>query len=123
MRVNESRPAAFAHVMNRFLADAVAFEGIGAIAFGDVQAGETFDEAGNAAAGGLHFNGNGDGVAVVFDEIEERKLFGARGVQRFPEFAFAGGAIAGGNDTQFLPAGDGRCSPRGAFLACARALG
>src|SRR5208283_3888447 len=55
---------------------------------------ETLDEPRNAAPGGLNFHGNGNGVAVVFDEVEERKLFGAGDVEGFPEFAFAGGAVS-----------------------------
>ena len=58
---------------------------------------ETARQARNAAARGLHFHGNRDGVTVVFDQVEQRKLFGARGVERFPKFAFAGGAVATGN--------------------------
>src|SRR6266481_4136916 len=100
--VDQGGAAAFADVTNGFLADGVAFEGVGAIAFGDVQVGEVSHEFRNATAGGLDFDGNGDGVTVVFDEIEERKFLGAGGVKRFPEFAFAGCAVAGGDVDDFF---------------------
>ena len=95
-------PRRCAAVLDGFLADGVAFERIGAVAFGDVQAGETADEARDAAAGGLNFDRDGDGVAVVFDQIKQRKFFGAGGVERFPEFAFAGRAVAGGDVDDFI---------------------
>ncbi len=100
--VDQRWAAAFADVANGFLADGVAFEGVGAIAFGDVQVGKVSNEFRNAAACGLDFDGNGDGVTVVFDEIEERKFLGASGVERFPEFAFAGGAVAAGDVDNFF---------------------
>ena len=102
VRVNQRGAAALAAVFDGFLADGVAFQRIGAVAFRDVQAGKAAHELRNAAAGGLHFHGNGDGVAVVFDQIEERQFFGAGGVERFPEFAFAGGAVAAGNVDDFV---------------------
>jgi hypothetical protein len=67
-----------------------------------VQVGKVSNEFRNAAAGGLDFDGNGDGVTVVFDEIEERKFLGAGSIERFPEFAFAGGAVAGGDVNNFF---------------------
>ncbi len=102
VRVNESGSATLAAILNGGLADGVAFERVGAVAFGDVQARETAREFGDAAAGGLHLDGNGNGVAVVFNQVKQRKLFGAGGVQRFPEFAFAGGTIACGDINNFV---------------------
>ena len=102
MRVNQRGAATIAHILNGFLADGVAFQRIGAVAFRDVQAGKAADEFGNAATGGLYFDRHGNGVAVVFNQIKQRKLLGARGVQRFPEFALAGGAIAGGDINDFV---------------------
>ena len=95
-------PRRCAAILDGFLADGVAFERIGAVAFRDVQAGETAHEARDAAAGGLHFDGNGDGVAVVFDHVEQRQFFRAGDVERFPELAFAGGAIASRNVDDFV---------------------
>ena len=75
VRVNESGSATVAAILNGGLADGVAFERIGAIAFGDVQARETAREFGDAAAGGLHLDRNGNGVAVVFDQVKQKVAF------------------------------------------------
>ena len=73
----------------------VTFQRIGTVAFLDVHVGIIREEFGNISAGGLKFHGDRDGVAVVFDVKQDRKFFGAGGIQRFVEFAFAGGAFAG----------------------------
>src|SRR2546430_5659753 len=39
----------------------------------------------DAPAGGLHFNRHGDGVAIVFHQIQQREFLGAGDVQGFPE--------------------------------------
>src|SRR5579863_482604 len=95
MRVNRRWSPARAAIFDGFFANGVAFERVGAVAFGDVEAGEAADEARDAASGSLDFDGNTDRVAVVFNHVQQRKLFRAGGVQRFPEFAFAGRAVAG----------------------------
>src|SRR5580700_6188448 len=95
VRVDQRGTEALAAIFDGFLADRIAFERIGAVAFGDMQARETADETRDAASGSLHLNRNGDGVTVVFDDIQERKLFRAGDVERFPELAFAGGAVSG----------------------------
>src|SRR5258708_7770683 len=100
--MNERRPAALANVVNSFLTRCVAFYRVGAIDFGHVQPWKIAHEFRDAAAGGLHFDGDGNCVAVVFDEIKQRQFFGAGGVERFPEFAFAGRAVAGGNVNNFV---------------------
>src|SRR6516162_837334 len=101
-RVNQSGPTTLANVMDGFLADGVAFERIRAVAIGEVQAGKTLQQAGDAAARGLHFDGDGNRVAVIFDKIKDRKSFGAGHVQGFPEFTFAGGAVSGRDINNFL---------------------
>src|SRR5580693_3417758 len=95
MRVDQRGAATLAAIVNGFLADRVAFEGIRAVTLGDVQARETARQARNAAAGGLHFDRNGDGVAVVFDDVKQWKFFRAGDVERFPKLTFAGSAITG----------------------------
>ncbi len=102
MGVDQRGTASFANVGDRFLADSEAFQGIGTVAFGNVQTGKTPGEPRNAAAGGLNFNRNGNGVAIVFDEIKERKLLGTSDVERFPEFALAGGAVTGRDVNDFI---------------------
>ena len=48
----------------------------------------------DVAARRLHFDRHRDRVAVVFDEEDHRQLSEAGGVQRLPELAFAGRAVA-----------------------------
>src|ERR1700723_3522983 len=94
MRVNKSGAATVAAVLNGSFADGIAFERIGAVAFGDVKARKPAREFRDAAARGLYFDGDGNGVAVVFDQIKEGEFLGTRGVQRLPELAFAGCTVA-----------------------------
>jgi len=92
--VDQCGATAFAAILHCILADGVAFDGIGAIAFGNVKARKTTHEFRNAAASGLDFYRHGNGVTVVFDQIQERKFLGAGDVEGFPKFAFAGGAVS-----------------------------
>ena len=94
VRVHEGRAAPFADVTHGFLANGIAFERIRAITFGNVQAGEAARQLGDAPAGRLDFDGDGDGIAVVLDEIEDGELLRAGDIQGFPELAFAGGTIS-----------------------------
>ena len=118
MGVNESGSAALAAILNGGFADCIAFEWIRAIAFGNVQAGEIPREFGDAAARGLNFDRDGDGIAVIFDQVKKGKLLGARGVQGFPEFAFAGGAIAAGNENDFIALVANMLAERRVFGPC-----
>src|SRR5882724_2027333 len=93
MRVDERWAAALAAILHRLFACGIAFERIRAVHFCNVQSRKTTNEFGNASASSLYFHRNRDGIAVIFDEIEERKLLGASDVQGFPEFALAGGAV------------------------------
>src|SRR5215467_8870990 len=102
MSADERGAAALADVVDCLLGDGVRLERVGAVDLGDLQSGKIANQFGDTAARGLHFNGDGDGVAVVFDEVEEGKLFGAGGVKGFPEFAFAGGAVTSRNVDDFL---------------------
>ena len=92
--VHERRPLARAHVRDRLAQRAVAGEVVGAVAAEHAQAGNAFDDARDVAAGRLHFDRHRDGVAVVLDQEEHRQLARARRVERFPELAFAGRAVA-----------------------------
>src|ERR1700730_17050154 len=97
MRVDQRRPAALAAIRNRLLADGIALKRIGAVAFGNMQIRKAAREFRNAAAGGLYLDGDGNGIAVVFDEIQERELFAARDVEGLPELALARCSIATGH--------------------------
>ena len=50
----------------------------------------------------LHFDRNRDGVLVVFDQNSTGSLQVGGGVQRLPELAFAGGAVAAGDVDDFV---------------------
>ena len=52
---------------------------------------------GNAAAGRLLFDRNGNGVGVVFHQKNHRQALDAGGAERLEEFALAGHALAAGN--------------------------
>jgi hypothetical protein len=74
--------------------DCVTFQRIGAVTLFDVEVRIISDQLGNAAAGSLYFDRDGNGVAVVFDQIKNRQTFAAGSIQGFVKFAFAGGALA-----------------------------
>ena len=95
VRVNERRPLPLARVVDRALHRLMAGDEVAAVDFLDVEVGKRRYELGDAAARGVHLDRNRDRVAVVFDEIDDRQLEIARGVQRLPELAFARRAVAG----------------------------
>ena len=92
--VDEHRPLALAHVRDRLAHRAVAGEVVGAVAAEHAQVREVLDDARDVAARRLHFDRDRDRVAVVLDEVQDRQLPGARRVERLPELAFAGRAVA-----------------------------
>ncbi len=99
--VHQRRTAPFAAVLRRRLHGPVGGQEIGAVHLLPEQPRKTGDQFGDAAARGLAFDGNGDGVAVVLHQVEQRQVAQARRVQGFPEFALAGGAVARGSQRHF----------------------
>ena len=97
LRVHERRPLARARVVHGRRHRLVAGEEVGAVDALDEEARERRDELRDVAAGRLHFHGNGDRVAVVLDQVDDRELERAGGVQRLPELPFARGAFADRN--------------------------
>ncbi len=83
-----------AHVGDGFAHHAQAGEEIRAVDRRDVQAGERRQQARHVPAGSLDLDRDRNRIAVVFDEIEERQPPGAGGVERLPELALAGRALA-----------------------------
>ena len=65
---------------------------------------EPRDQARNVSACGLDFDGDRNGVLVVFNHEDDRQFLVGGGVKGFPEFAFAGGAVAQGNVGDFVAA-------------------
>src|ERR1700722_1816098 len=63
---------------------------------------EARDEARNVASGGLYFHRHRDRVAVVLDAENYWQLAERRGIHRFPELAFAAGAVAERNIGDFV---------------------
>jgi hypothetical protein len=94
--VDKSGAAAPPTVVDSPGENGIAFQGVGAVAVLNEEIGKAFDEPGDAAAGGLDFDGNADGVAVVLDEKEDGQLAGAGGVEGFVELPLAGAAVAAG---------------------------
>ena len=92
--VHERRALARARVVDGRGHRLVAGEEVGAVDALDEEAGERGDELRDVAAGRLHFDRDGNRVAVVLDQVDDRELERARGVERLPELPFAGGAFA-----------------------------
>ena len=63
---------------------------------------EAGDQARNVAARGLHFDGHGNRVSIVLHAKNYRQTQIGRGIQRLPEFAFAGGAVAERDVSDFI---------------------
>jgi len=72
----------------------------------------TSRRSGDVAAGGLAFHRDADGVAVVLNEVKHGQALEAGEVEGFPELAFAGGAVAGGDDGDIVA---GAASVAGSF--------
>src|SRR5579864_9288459 len=72
----------------------VAHHRIGAIDFLKMEIRETGNQAGDVAPGRLYFYRNRNRVLVVLDHEDNGQLPVGSGVERLPEFPFAGGAIA-----------------------------
>src|SRR5208282_2405033 len=69
-----------------------------------MKVGEAGDQARNVAAGSLHLNWHRDRVSVVFNTKNYRQAAVGGRIQRLPEFAFAGGAVAEGNVSDLVAA-------------------
>jgi hypothetical protein len=94
--VHEGGTLPLARVLDRLAHRIVALEHVAAVDLLDEEARKARDELGDAPAGGVHLDRDGDRVAVVLDEVDDGQFQVAGGVQRLPELALAGGAVAGG---------------------------
>ena len=92
--VDEGGALAGAAVAGRILEGAQAGLGVGAVDLLEMEVGEVGHQAGDVAAGRVHFDGNADGVAVVFNQEDDGQLLVGGGVEGFPELAFGGGTLA-----------------------------
>ena len=102
------------------LRSCVTFERVRAVAFLDVQVREIRDELRDAAARSLRFDGNGNRVAIVFDEKENRNAAKRGRVDGLEKFAFAGRSFSAGDVHDFV-ALETDCVTRAARAAPARA--
>ena len=69
--------------------------GIAPVDLADEQVGERADELRDAAPRGLHLHRDRDRVAVVLDDVDDRDLAVAGGVEALPELALGRGPVAG----------------------------
>ena len=104
--VHERRALAGANVVDGRLHRGVAGEHVGAIDFGEMEIGESLHQLADVAARRVDFHRHGDGVLVVFDHEQHRQLEVRGGVQRLPELALAGRAVAGGDVHHFVAVED-----------------
>jgi hypothetical protein len=95
--VNQRRAVPRTAVSDRFHHGVVAGDGIGAVDLGEVEVWKVCDQARYVAAWRVRFDRSGDGVAVIFDDEEKRKLAIAGRVESLPELALAGGALSNGD--------------------------
>src|SRR2546423_12912421 len=96
MSVDQRGTTTMPAVLDGLFTGCVALQRIGTVTFRGVKTRKRAGELGDAAAGGLHLNRDGNGVAVVFNQVKQGQFLSASGVKRFPEFALAGGAVARG---------------------------
>ena len=114
MRVNQGRPGARAAMVHRAFQRGVTFERVRAVAFLDMQVRKIRDELRDAAAGGLRFDGNGNRVAIVFDEKENGHAAQRGGIDGFVELALAGGSFSSGDVGHFVALEADRITQRSA---------
>ena len=98
MSVDENGAEAFAAMSGGFGDGVKAGAEIEAIDFESKESGEAGEELGDAAAWGLVFDGDADGVTIVLDEEDDGVAMEAGEIDGFPEFTFTGGAVAGGDE-------------------------
>ena len=115
MRVNQRRPAARAAMRDGARHYGVSLERLSAVTFFDAKARVIRDELRNVAAGGLHFDGDGDGEAIVLHDKENGQLAIRGDIEGFEEFSLAGGAFAAGNVGDFIALVSDAIAERGAL--------
>src|SRR5271156_5274370 len=70
---------------------------VSAVDLSKVEVGEIGNQTRNISARGIDLNRHRDGVAVVFDDKDDRKPFVRGGIERFPELSLRGGTFADGD--------------------------
>ena len=95
--VDERGPFAGAAVGDGRLEGLHADDGVGAVDFFEMEMGERREKVRDIATGRVDFNGDRDGVAVVFDDEEHGELAIGGDADGFPELALGGCAFADGD--------------------------
>ncbi len=94
MRVDQRRPAPLAAMGRGARQRRVAPDRVAAVDLLEVEVRVARDEPRDVRARRLHLDRDRDRVAVVLDQVQDRKAEVARRVERFPELALAGRALA-----------------------------
>ena len=102
LRVHQRRPLPGPGVLHRLGQHVVGGEHVAAVHFLDEQAGKAGEQLGDRAARRVDLDRHRDGVAVVLHQEDHRQLEVGGGVERLPELALAGGAVAGGAENHFV---------------------
>ena len=101
-RMNQRRPFPLACEVYSSVERVVTRQQVTAIHFFDEEIRKGTNQLRDAAAGGIYFHRNRDGVAVVLDQIDGRQLEVRGGVERFPEFTFTRLAFTGRDEHDFV---------------------
>ena len=101
-RMHQRRTASLAAVLHGIPHRAIAREKIGAVHLLAEQPRKTRRQRRDTSARRLRFNRNADRVAVVLNQEQHRQARQRSHVQRLPEFAFAGGAVARADQRHFV---------------------
>src|ERR1017187_4488460 len=80
----------------------VGDDGTGAVYFFEMEVGGGGAQARKVSAGGLRLDGHGNCVLVIFQAKDYRQAAVGGSVQRLPELAFAGGAVAERDVSDFV---------------------
>ena len=90
MSMNQRGPQACTAVRRSLLKSAQANHGIIAVNLRKVEVGKVGDQPRDASSRRVYFDGDADGIPVVFDAENDRQLLVRRSVDRLPEFALRG---------------------------------
>ena len=102
-RVHKGRAFAGADVVEGFLQSAEGLFVVAAVTLHDLEIGEGAGERSDGPTGRLVLHRDRDCVSVVLDQEQDRQPPERRAVQRLPEFALAGRAVAAADENDPVP--------------------
>src|SRR5438876_4524514 len=97
VRMNKRRTHSGTAMRYRTGKGGIADDRIGAVNLFKMKIGKPGNQPRNIAAGRVHLDGNGDRVAVIFHEKDQRQAEVRGGIHRLPELSFAGSTVADRN--------------------------